>query len=71
MTAIRKMELGRELGKTVAQINSQLQTVEHDAKRRGISPHDLQDSSGNWVMVPLLAAKAQALHALVLINQKG
>lgn len=70
MTVNRGADLARVLAQTLARINSQIETVEHDAKVMGISPHDMRDATGNYVMIPLLAAKAQCLHALVLVNQR-
>jgi hypothetical protein len=70
MAIVNKMELGRELFKTTAQINAMIDRVEKDADEMGINPIDLKDNKGNWVLVPLLSAKAQCLHALALINQR-
>jgi hypothetical protein len=67
---VRGPDIGKELGKSFAQIKSQIETVEHEAKRMGISAHDMTDSHGNYVLTPLLVAKAQVLHAIVLINHK-
>jgi hypothetical protein len=65
------MELGRELARTMAQINAQIEEVKKFAKSNDMTPFEIRDSNGNWIMAPLLAAKAQALHALVLVNQRG
>lgn len=70
MSVVGGMELGRGLVQLLAQINNQIDAVEQEAKKKGISPHDMRDSNGNWALTPLLAAKAQALHALVLVNQR-
>lgn len=50
------------------QINAQIKEVEEEATRMGISPVKLRDSHGNWVMGPLLLAKAQAYSALVQLQ---
>lgn len=70
MTVNRGTDLARALGQTLARINSQIETVEHKAKSMGISAHDLTDANGSYQMIPLLAAKAQCLHSLVLVNQR-
>ena len=70
MPVVNKMELGRELSKTVIQINRVIEDVRQQAGEMEIEAAKLRDSNGNWVMIPLLAAKAQSLHALALINQK-
>lgn len=67
---VSPIELGRELVKSLGQVNSQIQSVEQQAREMGISVHDLRDTTGNWVVVPLLAAKAQLLHSIAIINQK-
>lgn len=64
------MELGRELSRTISQVNRQIDIVTKGAEDMRISPYDLRDAHGNFIMVPLLGAKAQLLHALALINQK-
>lgn len=64
------MELGRELSRTMSQINAQIEEVREEAKRMEISPIKMRDTSGNYVLTPLLVAKAQTLHALVLVNQR-
>jgi hypothetical protein len=70
MAVANKMELGRELFRTVSQINSSIDKVKKEAQGMGVDPLDLRDSAGNWILIPLLAAKAQCLHALAIINQK-
>ena len=54
----------------MAQINAQIEEIHSQAKRMGIPAVKMRDASGNYVLSPLLAAKAQTLHALVLVNQK-
>lgn len=70
MTVVRGVELGRELAKTLAQINSQIDVIKEEAKRMDISPYRMQNSHGDYVLVPMLAARAQLLHSLVLVNQR-
>jgi hypothetical protein len=70
MPQISKMELGRELFHTVTLINRQMEAVKENAKSLGVDPTMLRDGHGNWVLIPLLAAKAQCFHALAIINQR-
>lgn len=70
MTVVRGMELGRELVKTLTQVNAQIDVVNKEAKDLGIPVFKLTDTQGNFVLTPLLAAKAQLLHSLVLVNQR-
>jgi hypothetical protein len=70
MAVVNKMELGRELFKTIAQINEQIEVVSKSAEELNVKPYNLLDDRGNFVLSPLLAAKAQCLHALALINQR-
>jgi hypothetical protein len=70
MTVIQGMEIGRELSRTLIQINQQIDEVRKEAEKGDVSPYRLRNADGNWVLVPLLAAKAQALHALTLVNQR-
>jgi molybdenum-dependent DNA-binding transcriptional regulator ModE len=67
---VNRTELGRELMRLYNQVSRQIEVLERDAAGQNISPHKLQDLNGTYQMTPLLAAKAQLLHSLVLINQK-
>ena len=71
MTVVGGMELGRELVQLMAQLNKCIDAEKDMANNIGVDPFKLRDSSGNLAMAPLLAAKAQTLHALVLVNQRG
>lgn len=70
MAVANKMELGRELFRTSVLINLQIEEVKKKAKDAGIEATQLRTQDGTWVLIPLLAAKAQVLHALAIINQK-
>jgi hypothetical protein len=70
MAVVNKMELGRELFKTISQLNLLVDEVRKNAERNGVDPLKAHDDNGNWTMIPLIAAKAQCLHALAIINQK-
>lgn len=70
MAIVDKMELGRELFRTLTAINQQTDTIKMEAINQDKDPTKLRDNNGGFVLVPLLAARAQCLHALAIINQK-
>jgi hypothetical protein len=70
MSVVRGMELGRELARTLRMIDEQIELVKQEAQAMDISPLAMRDANNSYVMIPLLAAKAQALHAIVLVNQR-
>lgn len=52
----------------IKQIDNQIAEVTHAAEQMGISPERVRDSHGNWPMIQLLQAKAQAYNTLVLLQ---
>lgn len=70
MAVADKMELGRTLFTTLAQIHQQTETIKMAALEKDLDPFAVRDQNGNYVLVPLLAARAQCLHALAIINQR-
>lgn len=70
MAVVNRAELGREIMRTFSQISRQIEVLEREASGQDISPYKLQDARGDFMMVPLIASKAQLLHALVLLNHK-
>lgn len=60
-----------ELILALAKVSAQTAAVEAETDRLGIGPYDLRDTSGNFVMIPLISARAQILSALtsVKLNQ--
>jgi len=52
------------------QVSRQIEVLEREAAGQNVSVYKLQDAYGNFMMTPLLAAKAQLLHSLTLINHK-
>lgn len=61
--------LRRELGKTLNEIELAIQQVEVDAKEQGVAPYEVCAAGGGKALVPLIAAKAQTLYSLTLINE--
>jgi len=62
--------LRRDTIALIKQIETQIEEVTREAMLARIDPSKMRDSSGNWVMIPLLLAKAQAYSTLVLLQQK-
>lgn len=70
-TVVGGIELGRELVRTLQEVNQQIEEISQEADRIGTTSTKMQDSNGNYILAPILAAKAQCLHSLVLVNQRG
>lgn len=65
---INKDSLRRDTMALIREIDAQIEEVKETATRMGIPSQKLQDTNGNWVMSPLLLAKAQAYHSLILLQ---
>jgi len=70
MVQVNRMELGRELAQTLIGVNQEIEIVKAEAKEHGVDPYRMRDKNGMWIMVPLLVAKSNCLHALVMNQQK-
>lgn len=62
--------LRRDTVQLLKQIEAQIYEVEEEAKRMGIPREQLRDTTGNWVMIPLLLAKAQTYSLLTQLRSK-
>lgn len=62
--------LRRETVQLINQIDRQIKEIREYATSIGTEPHKLRDNNGNWVMPPLLLAKAQAYNTLVQLQVK-
>lgn len=62
--------LRRDTIRLLMQINAQIEEVVKQANEKGISPHEVRDSNNNWVLIPLLQAKAQSYNTLVMLQVK-
>lgn len=51
-------------------VERQIDVVIKEAVKMEISALEMRDNNGGFVMIPLLAARAQVLHALAILNQK-
>lgn len=59
------MGLDEELRKTLDDINLQIGVLQGIAARNRVKPEELQDKYGNFLMMPILAAKGNLLAAMV------
>lgn len=62
--------LRREAVQLINQIEQQIEEIRRTATQLGTEAHKLRDNNGNWVMPPLLLAKAQAYNTLVQLQVK-
>lgn len=65
---INKDSLRRDVIAIIKQIDAQLDEVKEEASRMGIPPQKMRDTNGNFVMSPLLLAKAQAYGSLIQLQ---
>jgi len=62
-------QLKSYLTSLVVDIDAQISTLTHEARVKGlITPFQLQEADGTWVLPGLLLAKAQALNGLALLE---
>lgn len=61
-------ELFEELKRTLLSINTQIGYVRKEAQRQHISAYAIQDTNGNFMLAPLLVAKANVLHSIVTLK---
>lgn len=50
-------------------LDEQIKVITIEAEKVGLNPLQMRTSKGGWPMIPLLAAKAQTLHSLVLLRE--
>jgi hypothetical protein len=62
--------LRKETVALIRQIDAQIEEIKAAAALQGCKPEELRDGVGNWVMSPLLLAKAQAYSTLVNLQTK-
>jgi len=60
--------LRRDTIQLINQINAQIEEVEAQAKLNGVKPTSLVDHDGNFVLPPLLLAKATTYNTLVMLQ---
>lgn len=60
--------LRKETVALIRRIDAQIAVVAVEAAQRDIPIEELQDDRGNWVMPPLLLAKATAYNTLVALQ---
>lgn len=69
MTAHRGRDIAQELALCLKQVNNQMEEIRQEAVQSNIPPVKMRDANGGYIWAPLVVAKAQVLHALVLVNQ--
>lgn len=70
MTRIQPVALRTELMELYHELKKQREEMALTAAGMNIEPVKLRDTTGGFVMAPVLAAEANTLHALVLLNAK-
>ncbi len=63
-------EIGKELSRTYTQIANQIDIITAEAKDKKRDPLTIRNMNGDYILIPLLLAKAQILNALTLVNQR-
>ena len=69
MTEISSQVLLEELAVAFQELEKQINVIKAMARASQVRPEKIQDSKGDLVLSPLLVAKAQTLHALVLLEK--
>lgn len=62
--------LRKETVQLLKQVNAQIEELNKMAEQMSVPPEKVHDHNGGWALTPLLMAKAQCLHTLVLLNEK-
>lgn len=65
---INKDSLRRDVIAIIKEIDAQIVEVKEQASEMGIPPQKMRDGNANFVMVPLLLAKAQAYGSLIQLQ---
>lgn len=71
MTKTQMRALSKDLHICLNQIDAQVDTAQKLCQTMGIMPQDLRSYQGDFVMGPLLVAKATCLAALVNLELAG
>ena len=69
MEKISSQVLLEELAVAFKELETQINTVKAMATASSVRAERIRDSKGDLVLSPLLVAKAQTLHALVLLEK--
>jgi hypothetical protein len=67
---IRPGVIRAELAKSLTEIDAQIEEIKNYASNLNIPVVSLRDANTNWVYIPLLVAKANALSALAQLQAK-
>lgn len=63
-----KLLLKNQLTSLGVDINRQIDVIMQEARELGIQAHAMRTHSGDWVLTPLLLAKAQVLNGLAALE---
>lgn len=66
---VSKNELRKQTVSLIREINEQIEVAQQKAASMKVAPYLLVDTSGNYIMSPLLLAKATAYNTLVKLNE--
>ncbi len=66
--SVRILRMG--LIETLQGVEHQMSVIFRQSEELHTEPSRIQDSMGNFKLTPLLVAKAQILHSLVLLNKE-
>lgn len=69
-TSDEKEYLTEQLCDLLEQLDDQVAIITVHAEESGLNPMELRLKDGSWVMTPILAAKAQTMNALVILNSE-
>jgi hypothetical protein len=61
--------LRKETVQTLSEIEKVILSIRQEAAIAGVDASKFRDTNGNWVLAPLLVAKAQCLDTLVRLNE--
>jgi hypothetical protein len=62
------LQLRNQLVSLGVDINRQIDVIIDQARNQDIQAHSMRTSNGDWVLTPLLLAKAQVLNALATLE---
>lgn len=64
-----KVLLRQRLNEVLYRIETQLDEMAQEAQRQDINPYQARDMQGNYIIAPMLLAKAQALAGLAYLEK--
>ena len=68
---IRPRVLREEVMECLNLVDATIDEVKKECRTRRIMPHELRDTNGSWILIPLVVAKAQCLATLQHLNKES